>query len=230
MFRNLLRRGPGIKPLLSNWREIPVFPASIGLVAAGAIIAVVAVFFIGGSSQSNFHAARGLPYIQGVSLFNDGAYDQAVAQFDNAIRFNSDDQDSYWYRGRAYSGLGEHQTAIDDFERALKLDSSLPLVYLDRGSAYLSLGQHQQAVVDFDKALELDSMLALAYHNRGEAHQSLGRDQQAIDDYEAAGDAYSDLGQQEQAIEDYDKVIQLDPDRGSAYAGRGSVTGTSANT
>jgi len=106
MFDNLLRRGHGIKPLLSNWREIPVFPASIGLVAASAIIAVVAVFFNGGSSQTSFHGAVGVPYFQGVRFFNDGAYEPTVVQFDNAIRFNSDNQEAYWYRGRANTGLG----------------------------------------------------------------------------------------------------------------------------
>ena len=119
-------RGPVIKQLLDNRPEITVFPVGIGLITAGAIIAVVALFLIGGSGKASFHGARGLPYLQGVTYFNDGKYEQAVVGLDNAIRFNTDDSEAYLYRGRAYAQLGQHLRAVEDYNRAIKIAPSTP--------------------------------------------------------------------------------------------------------
>ncbi len=91
----------------------------IGLAAAGAIIAVVAVYFIADSTDASFHAARGLPYSQSVNYFNSGEYEQALSKLNDAIRLDSNDSDAYSYRGQVYGKLGQHQKAIEDLDRAL---------------------------------------------------------------------------------------------------------------
>lgn len=190
---------------------------------AGAIIAVLAVSIVGGSGTSSFHAARGLPYLQGVAYFNDGEYEQAVDSLDDAIRFNSVDSEAHRYRGRARSKLGRRQAALDDLSRAIDLDPTLALAYDDRGVVYQTLGQHQRAIEDHDAAIELDPRSALAYANRAAAYRALDQPQRSAEDFKRAGELFYESGQFKKAIDEYDKAVQADPEHGSAYASRGAA-------
>jgi tetratricopeptide (TPR) repeat protein len=51
-----------------------------------------------------------------------GWYDEALRDFNTAIRFDSEYAAAYWSRGMVYRDLGDIDRAIADFDRALRLD------------------------------------------------------------------------------------------------------------
>ena len=46
---------------------------------------------------------------------------------------NTFGSDAYWFRGRAYEIMGQHQRAIQDFDKVIELDPEYYLAYVNRG-------------------------------------------------------------------------------------------------
>lgn len=137
---------------------------------------------------------------KGVGLASRGQPQEAVSEFDEAIRENPRYDLAYWERGNAYDTLGKHQEALKDFDQAIRLNRQQADYYNTRGCAYLELNQPQSALRDFDEAVRLIPQDPMNYLNRGTVHDDLEQYQMAIDD---AGEA-----------------IRLDPKLGAAYQNR----------
>jgi tetratricopeptide (TPR) repeat protein len=162
-------------------------------------------------------------------------YQQAIADYDQAIDLNPAYAKAYNNRANAYYELAQYQQAIADYDQAIDLNPSYAEAYNNRGNAYADLGQYEQAIESYTQAIDLKSDYANAYYNRGLAYADLGQYEQAIADYNKAielnpsyaeaynnrGNAYADLGQYQQAIADYNKAIELNPDFANAYYNRG---------
>ena len=176
-------------------------------------------------------------YNAGLELHSQGRIEEAIAEYDQAIRLDSALGLAYLNRAGAYGQLGQHQRAIQDYDGAIRLDPEFVLAYLNRGSAYVTLGQFQRAIQDLDEAIRLDPMIAEAYASRGGAYGSLGQFQRAIRDLDEAirlnpsdarahtnrGTSYARLGQYQRAIQDLGEAIRLDPQEAAAYDNRGSA-------
>ena len=110
----------------------------------------------------------------GVDPQEQGRLEEAIKGYDEAIRLDPQDADSYHKRGFAYFNLGQYERAIEDYDEAIRLNSQYTDAYIARGNAYANLGQPQRAIDDFDEAIRLDPQHALAYYNRGNAYTNLG--------------------------------------------------------
>jgi len=150
-------------------------------------------------------------------------YQQALADYDQAITLNPKVAGYYGNRGNTYRMLHE------DFERVIagrkppdSIDADL---YHRRGDAYQCLVEdYEQAIADYGQAIRLEPT-ADRYHNRAIAHDILEQYEQAIADYNQAealdpndahlyvnrGNAHMALEQYEQAIADYSQAIRLEP-------------------
>jgi tetratricopeptide (TPR) repeat protein len=129
--------------------------------------------------------------------------DQALVEFDIAIKLNPLSAPAHFWRGVTYEHQGQYQRALADFRQALRLDPQHARSYVGRGDAYRGLGDSWLAIQEYDVALRLDPNLAVAYHNRGVAYECLG-------DYR-------------RALADYDKAIALRPDAAEPHFGRGMI-------
>ena len=136
----------------------------------------------------------------GAALHQEGRFEEAIADYDEAIRLNPQFAMAYANRGAAYSGLGQHERAIQDYDEAIRLDTEDASAYYNRGNDYGDLGQDERAIQEYDEAIRLDPQYALAYNNRGLS--------------------YGILGQTPQAIQDYDEAIRLNPQYAAAYVNR----------
>ena len=58
---------------------------------------------------------------KGEKLFNDGAYLEAIKNFDNAIKVNPKDYMIWFFRGNCKYELGQYEQAVKDFDEALQL-------------------------------------------------------------------------------------------------------------
>jgi lipoprotein NlpI len=133
------------------------------------------------------------PEIQATSYHNRGiAYarternDEALADFDAAIRLNPRYQSAYVNRGDIYQFKHQYEKAIADYDTALKLRDGDEVAHYDRGNAYAALGRHREAIADYDAALRLKKDYQPAYFNRGNSYQAIGRFEAAASDYDAA--------------------------------------------
>ena len=95
-------------------------------------------------------------YSRGLSSSNQGNYQGAIADFDQAIELNPQLTEAYYYRGLAYSELQQYQKAIADFTAAIQNKPNWPDVYFNRAHAYYKLGEHQKAIADYDQTLKLN--------------------------------------------------------------------------
>jgi len=177
-------------------------------------------------------------YLQsGIEKYQQGLWEEAIADWTEAILLDPNFALAYYKRGLAKSALGDKRGAILDYDKAIELDPNYALAYYKRGNTKSDLGDKRGAILDYDKAIELNPNYVAAYSKRGNAKRNLGDKQGGILDYDKAieldpnfakaynnrGNAKSDLGDKRGAILDFDKAIELDPNDAAAYSNRGNA-------
>jgi tetratricopeptide (TPR) repeat protein len=85
----------------------------------------------------------------------------ALADFDRAIKYDPNDAEAYFKRGRAFLIIGNAKFAIADFDKSISLDDHNPLVFAERGYARQTQGQNSEAQKDFERGLKLNNDLRL---------------------------------------------------------------------
>ena len=174
------------------------------------------------------YVARGLAY------HDLSQHDNAIKDYETAIRFESKNPYAYNNRGTIYVDLEQYQHAVEDFNQAIKLKPDYAYAYSNRGAIYDDLGQYQRAIDDCNKAIRLEPGLASAYVNRAKAYINMAKYQEAMVDcnqairldpdfamaYNNRGIAFDELGKHQQAIEEFNKTIRLKPNADIAYVNR----------
>lgn len=93
----------------------------------------------------------------------EGLLDEAIADYDAALRINPDYAKAYDNRGIAYYIKGEYDRAIADFDAALRLDPDFADAFHSRGMTYGMKGEYDRSIGDHDAALRLNPDFAGAY-------------------------------------------------------------------
>ncbi|HEX3498088.1 MAG TPA: tetratricopeptide repeat protein [Stellaceae bacterium] len=123
---------------------------------------------------------------RGIAFARSNRNDEALADFDAAIRLNPRYQSVYVNRGDIYQFKGQYAKAIADYDMALQLRAGDEVAYYDRGNSYAALGKHREAIADYDAALRLKKDYQPAYFNRGNSYQAIGRFAEAVIDFDTA--------------------------------------------
>ena len=187
--------------------------------------------------QNEQAAIEWLEDVSGITYYQKGDFDAAIAGFDEAIALNPADAEAYYNRGAAYAEKGEIDRAIADFDEAIALNPADAEAYYNRGAAYAEKGEIDRAIADFDEAIALNPADAEAYYLRGFVHSEEDDFDAAIEDFSkvialnpADAEAYYNRGAAyvakddfDAAIEDFSKVIALNPADAEAYYNRGLV-------
>jgi tetratricopeptide (TPR) repeat protein len=136
--------------------------------------------------NSTFYDFRGL-----ISATSE-SYDQALADFKQALALDPNNAQAYFDMGAVYQALDKIDAAIDSFTQGVELENP------DSGCkicAYMRLGQLYFAQADFDRAIEaythaieLDPNYADAYIERAKAYVAKGDPAAAQADAEKAHD------------------------------------------
>ena len=197
-----------------------------------------------GFAQVN-RASYSVPPFEGPELYllfgnrraQQGDYQGAIGNYDQAIQLQPDSAVAYRSRGVAKGELGHHHDAVVDFNEALRLRPRDAIAYVNRGLAKSKLGRHEEAIADYDRAIRYRQNYADAYSKRGIAKIQLGQHEAAVADFEEVlrlqpdfagthnnlGLAKSELGRSEEAIADFDQAIRLQSDHAIAYSNRGAT-------
>ena len=167
---------------------------------------------------------------RGDSFAEEGQYDMAIEEYDEAIRLERYHAEAYYKRGLAYEAIGKTIEAERDFEKAIQVyDEAIPLVlkggtmvvvgnnpFYQRGLAYEALGKTIEAERDFEKTIQWydetilspDSNLSQtewgrssAFYGRGLAYEALGKPEEAARDFQKAKElGYNDDGGQSSGL------------------------------
>ena len=186
-------------------------------------------------------------YYRGNAKAQNGQFEGAIVDFDEALHLKPDWADAYFCRGLAKVDLGHYLSAITDFDETLRLEPSHAEAYAVRGSAKVYLGEFNEAVQDLDTALDLvvktkdtenivhiQSMLAssksLQNASESELHNALQKriNKQKANEYLTyfkRGDTKIKLGNYTGAVADYTQAILLRPDIAETYNNRALIKG-----
>jgi len=65
---------------------------------------------------------------RGIIRYLKGQFDEAIADYDEALRLRPQHAESYFNRASAYRYKGQNKQAIADYEKALDLNPNLEIV------------------------------------------------------------------------------------------------------
>lgn len=176
-------------------------------------------------------------YESGYNLLENRQYSKSLEILTKCIAEDSQYEEAYIQRGKAYAALGQYEKAIADYSKSISLNSKSVKAYALRGGSYLRIAMRKKAFDDFNKAFELNPKDAESLSLRGKAYADTDNLVQAKEDAEEAilldpklWRSYSILaninhkmGDPNLMLDNLNKTIQLNPYVKESYALRGMV-------
>ena len=102
-------------------------------------------------------------------------YEEALADYSEAIRLNPEGPSAYVNRGNTYDDLERYEEALADYSEAIRLNPEDPSAYYNRGITYDDLECYEEALADYSEAIRLNPEDPSAYLNRGNTYPKLER-------------------------------------------------------
>jgi tetratricopeptide (TPR) repeat protein len=118
----------------------------------------------------------------GRTLYAAGSFEEAIAQFDQALLAKPDSWEAHFERGRAWDALHRNDAALADLRAALHAKPDLVDAYQLCAAIYEDQGDLPHALEQWIKVIQLRPG-ADAYFHRGLVYASLGRHESAIADF-----------------------------------------------
>src|SRR5438067_7469494 len=111
----------------------------------------------------------GIPeeFERGVSLVDEGKYDEAIAVFNVVLREDSTHAEAFLHRGRCWDRKSEHDRAIEDFSAVIRLSPNDGRAFHFRGVSHAKKKEYAEAMADYERSLELVPTDARCLNNRG---------------------------------------------------------------
>ncbi len=176
---------------------------------------------------------------QGLELFNQGEYEQALTAFNTALELD-DQQPALWANvGNTRSKLNQNDQAIEAYQKAIDLAPEDPTLYQNMGGLYASIGDTEKARELYQKAVSLSAYgdpkdAAINYYNMGVTFINSGNTEEAIEaltnaleadpEYAEAhyqmGISMLGTGQMEESASHLKKYLELTPEGPNAEVAR----------
>ncbi|XP_034756998.1 tetratricopeptide repeat protein 31-like isoform X2 [Etheostoma cragini] len=94
--------------------------------------------------------------VQGIQMFEQGRYSQAVDMFTEAIFCDPRDHRFYGNRSHCYWVLEQYSSALTDAQRSIQLAPDWPKGYFRKGCALMGLKRYSEAEAAIEQVLKLD--------------------------------------------------------------------------
>jgi tetratricopeptide (TPR) repeat protein len=169
-------------------------------------IAVLTVIF-SSLAVVGFGCAEAITYAkdahkEGMSLYEQGDYVDAVAAFSNATRQNPRDYPSYYYLGASYQAMGSYQQSISAYRSCLNTMTLSLAGKQDTNMRFRAMDSLAQVIAK--SATSADETVAMEKKCAGKA---------AVDDQWLLAKIYRYSGDADAAVEAYDKAVLIDGSR-----------------
>jgi protein O-mannosyl-transferase len=190
--------------LTSRWRHQTVGLSALAIVCAIGCFALTrrqiafwkddetvwrhALAVTGGNDLAHLHL--------GIALGSGGQLDEAIAHFNEAIRFRPQDPGTHSRLAYALIKKQRLAEAIQEYELALQLSPEDAPLHNDLGLTLARQGRAEEAIAQYNEALRLKPSFVEAHYNLGLSLAKLGR--------------YAEAGAQ------FEEVVRLDPTQTSA--------------
>jgi tetratricopeptide (TPR) repeat protein len=179
---------------------------------------------------------------RGLGLLLQNKFDDAIVEFNEAVRADATNPRFYNSRGNAWKGKGELDIALADYNEAIRIDPNFAYPYNGRASVYADKGELDRAISDYSEVIRIDPTLAAPYSNRAmawlqkgefdralaDANEALRRDPKNVVVHANRGEIWRSKGDLDRAIADQDEAVRLEPfsalpflERGNTYRYRG---------
>jgi tetratricopeptide (TPR) repeat protein len=167
----------------------------------------------------------------GMALGQVGRVQEAITEYDQALRIEPDYADAHSNLGTALTQVGRVQEAKEHLEASLRLVPNNPTMYYNMGIALAQLGRLQEAIEQYEQALRIKPDYAEAHDNLGVALQQAGKPTEAIAHWEQALRIKPDsagthnnlavtlarLGRLQEALGHWEQALRLAPDYAEAH-------------
>lgn len=183
-------------------------------------------------------------YERGMAKIRAKKFEEAIADFDRAIRLKSDSIEAWYMRGHALLQLQRYDDAIAAYDRAIEIKSDYGQAWYERGLTLENLQRYEEAIESYQKTGEIHPDFYSVWERSGIVYNQLQRYEEAIQAFDRAleiqsrnasiwtdkGVACGYLERYEEAIECCDRAINIDPryfyawyNKAGCYAEQGNL-------
>lgn len=165
---------------------------------------------------------------KGIKAYRQHNLDQAISDFNAAIKENPQLFPAYLSRGQVYMEKGDFDAALSDYTYAISIKSDSSEAYLRRAKVFRKKGAWENALEDCNKAIGLSPNSAEPFAQRGIVHERQKNFDAAIADYSQAigldatskasawyyssrAEAYIKKGDVDLAQADCESALTIDP-------------------
>ncbi len=120
------------------------------------------------------------------AYLSQGRYDQAAADYGEAITLDPDDISLIIDRGEANRSWGRNSDALNDFTSAIESDPTSARAHFSRGILHRDAGRANPAIADLTRVIELDGNVSAAHFFRGLLYLEEDQEAMALSDFDAA--------------------------------------------
>ena len=187
------------------------------------------------TEAAEFEATRQLG--EGIANENAGRLQEALANYDAAIRLKPDLGRGHFNRGNVLLELDDPQGAVDAYASALVYKPDSAAAFYNMGNAHARLGQSEHAITAYQKAITLNPDFTDAFVALGTVLQSLKRTDEAITAYRQAlafrpdyaetyynlGSTFAEAGKFEEAAINFRLALAIRQDYAEAHYNLGNV-------
>jgi tetratricopeptide (TPR) repeat protein len=184
-------------------------------------------------TENNYLAHNNL----GNTLDEKGQTDEAIRQFQEAIRAQPSYAEAYNNLGAVLDKQGQTDEAIRQFQEAIHVQPSYADAHNNLSAVLDKKGQIDEAIRQYQEALRLKPDYAEAHNNLGSALDKQGQTDEAIRQFQEAlrlkpdyaeahnnlGSALDKQGQTDEAIRQFQEALRLKPDYANAHNNFGSA-------
>lgn len=126
----------------------------------------------------------------GIRNVNGGDFNEAIANFNEALKYNQQSDLAYFYMGVAQQSCGFNEEAVKSYSKCIRINKKMTDAYFNRGQILMQ-NDPKQALDDFVSAIALDSKF--------------------IDAYYSVAAIQKKLGQYEDALKNLNKILEIEP-------------------
>jgi tetratricopeptide (TPR) repeat protein len=170
---------------------------------------------------------------RGTDSLAQGKIDAAVAQFQEAVKFNPEDEDAHYNLALALARQENREAAKKEYLEALRIYPDYAEAHNNLGNLLVNEGKFSEAVEHFQAALKISPDSASAHNNLGNALARQGKVDEAIPCFSEAlrlkpvyvearynlANAYLNKRRIDEAIDEFSAILRHQPDFGPARKG-----------